>query len=357
MKNIKKIVLLKFYFLASISIFLLTSCSNDEGGSSSGALTVTSISKSVVDDPLIEGDRQVDVQTDVVNAGNTYIIRGSGFSTLKSISFNGLESVFNSTMVTDNAIVISVDQDTPYYNEMDELKIVTRGGTLIYSVKVRPPSPSITGFPINPNPGDVITIRGEYFLRPVVNFGSTTVEPIEASLTEIKVKVPDDIKYKYLSITNVSGTTVANQAFGSAIYDDATTNIWGWDEKWDNTNTFDLAYTKDFSQGSKSIEWKSGEWDAYIFALASWNFTDTDKFKAVRFSVKGIKAGKVKFFINGDADHNFKVVEFKSDSWTHIEIPFSDVGSPDVLSKIGWQEFGGFGGNTILLDDIGLVLK
>lgn len=360
MKNIKNRMLLKLCLLASISILLFTSCSNDSGdsgGSSTGKLEVTGISKSVVDDPLVDGDREVDVPTDIINAGNYYIIRGSGFSTLKSISFNGLESYFNSTFVTDNAIVVLVDEKTPYYNEMDEMKIVTNVGTLKYKVAIRPPSPSIKGFPINPNAGDIITIKGEYFLRPVVNFGTTKVELIESSLTEIKVKVPDDFKYKYLSITNVSGTTVAGQAFGSALYDDAPTNIWGWDEKWDGTNVFDLAYTKDFSQGSKCIEWKSGEWDGYLIALASWNFTDTDKFKAVRFSVKGAKAGKVKFFINGNADSNFKVVEFKSDSWTYIEIPFSDLGNPAVLSKIGWQEFGGFGGNTILLDDIGLVLK
>ncbi|MFH6999882.1 IPT/TIG domain-containing protein [Flavobacterium sp. FlaQc-57] len=358
MKNIKNRMLLKLCFVASISILLFnTSCSNDSTDSSSGKLEVTGISKSVVDDPLIDGDRKVDVPTDIINAGNYYIIRGSGFATLKSISFNGLESYFNPTFVTDNAIVVLVDEKTPYYNEMDEMKIVTNIGTLSYKVAIRPPSPSIKGFPINPNAGDIITITGEYFLRPVVNFGSTTVEPISSSLTEIKVKVPDDFKYKYLSIKNVSGTTVANQALGSALYDDAFTNIWGWNEFWDATNGFDSAYTKDSSQGSKSIEWKAGEWDGYNIALAFWNFTDTNKFKAVRFSIKGAKAGKVKFFANGNADSNFKVVEFKSDSWTYIEIPFTDVGNPDVLSKVGWQEFGGFGGNTILLDDIGLVLK
>ena len=81
MKNLKNIMLLKFYFLTSILI-LLSACSNDDGGSS-GTLAVTGISKSVIDDPLIEGDRQVDVPTDVIYAGNTYIIRGSGFCNLK----------------------------------------------------------------------------------------------------------------------------------------------------------------------------------------------------------------------------------------------------------------------------------
>nr|WP_315200551.1 IPT/TIG domain-containing protein [uncultured Flavobacterium sp.] len=359
MKNIKNKIVLKLCFLASISILLLSSCSDDSGSSSSGSgkIEVTGISKSVVDDPLVEGDRQVDVPTEIINAGNYYIIRGSGFASLKSISFNGLESPFNPTMVTDNVIVVLVNQKTPYYNEMDEMKIVTNLGTYKYTVAVRPPNPNITGFPINPNPGDIITITGEYFLRPVVNFGDTAVQPISSTLTEIKVKVPDNIKFKYLSVTNVSGTTVAGQSLGSAIYDDAFTNIFGWEEKWDGTNTFDLAYTKDFSQGSKCIEWKTvGDWDGYVIALASWNFTDTAKYKAVRFSIKGKKAGKVKFFVNGSTETNVKVVEFKT-TWTYVEIPFSDLGSPGVLNKIGFQELGGFGGNEMLLDDIGLVLK
>ncbi|WP_348798739.1 IPT/TIG domain-containing protein [Flavobacterium adhaerens] len=357
MKNIKNRMLLKLSFLASISILLFASCSSDDSSSGgSGKLEVTSISKSVIDDPLVDGDRQVDVPTDVINAGNYYIIRGSGFKSLKSISFNGLESYFNPTMVTDNAIVILVDQKTPYYNEMDQMKIVTNSGTLNYTVAIRPPSPNITGFPINPNPGDVITITGEYFLRPVVNFGETAVEPISSTLTEIKVKVPDNIQFKYLSVTNVSGTTVAGQSLGSAIYDDAFTNIWGWQSLWDGTNGFDNAYTKDFSQGAKCIEWKAGEWDGYVIGINNWSYHDTDKYKAVRFSIKGEKAGKVKFFVNGSTETNIKIVEFNT-TWTYVEIPYSEVGGPTELTQIGFQEFGGFGGNNMLLDDIGLVLK
>ena len=355
MKNIKNKIVLKLCFLASISIFLLSSCS-DDSGSSSGKVEVTGISRSVVDDPLVDGDRQVDVPTEIINAGNYYIIRGSGFASLKSISFNGLESDFNATMVTDNTIVVLVNQKTPYYNEMDEMKIVTNSGTYTFTIAVRPPNPNITGFPINPNPGDIITITGEYFLRPVVNFGDIAVQPISSTLTEIKVKVPDNSNFKYLSVTNVSGTTVAGQSLGSAIYDDAFTNIWGWQSLWDNTNGFDPAYTKDFSQGAKCIEWKAGEWDGYVIGINNWSYHDTDKYKAIRFSIKGEKAGKVKFFVNGDTEKNIKVVEFTT-KWTYVEIPYSEVGGITELTQVGFQEFGGFGGNNMLLDDIGLVLK
>ncbi|MEO8535217.1 MAG: hypothetical protein ABI441_15780 [Flavobacterium sp.] len=353
MKNIKKIMVLKVCFLASI--LLLSSCSNDEGSSSSGKLAVTGITKSVIDDPLVEGDRQVDVPTDFINAGNTYIIRGSGFSTLQSISFNGLESSFNPTLVTDNVIVISVDQDTPYFNEMDELKIVTKIGTLKYTVKVRPPFPNISGFPINPNPGDIITITGEYFLRPVVNFGTVTVEPISSTLTEIKVKVPQDILYKKLSVTNVSGTTVAAQTFGSAIYDDAYTSLRQYDGLWDATNPYDIAYDKDPRQGSKSILWKAGQWNGLYIGIDNSKF-DISKYKGIRISLKGQNSGSVGVFINGN-DKIKPVINFTSD-WTNIEILFNALDSPTELTQITFQEFGGKeGGNTIYIDDLGLILK
>ncbi|KIQ20987.1 hypothetical protein RT99_13335 [Flavobacterium sp. MEB061] len=352
MKNLKNIMLLKFYFLASILI-LLSACSNDDGGSS-GTLAVTGISKSVIDDPLIEGDRQVDVPTDVINAGNTYIIRGSGFATLKSISFNGLESTFNPTFVTDNAIVVSVDQKTPYYNEMDELKIVTNIGTLVYNVKIRPPFPNINGFPINPNPGDIITITGEYFLRPVVNFGTTTVEPISSTLTEIKVQVPNDIQYKNLSITNVSGTTVASQSFGSAIYDDAYTSIKAYDGLWNAADGYNVAYDKDAKQGTKSIQWKAGGWNGLYVGIDKTK-VDMTKYKGIRINLKGEKTGTANMIVNGNYGATFSLA-FKTD-WTYIEIPFSAVGNPTEITEITFQESGNFGGNTILIDDFGFVLK
>lgn len=353
MKNIKNILKLKLYFLASISLLLLGSCSDDDS-SSSGVLAVTQISKSVIDDPLVEGDRQVDVPTDIINAGNYYIIRGSGFSTLKSISFNGMESAFNPTFVTDNAIVVLVDPDTPYYNEMDEMKIVTNIGTLTYNVKVRPPFPSITGFPINPNAGDIITIKGEYFLRPVVNFGDVKVTPISSTLTEIKVQVPSNIQYKYLSVTNVSGTTVASQSFGSAVYDDAYTSLMSYNGLWDATNGYNIAYDKNVAQGSKCIEWKSGGWNGLYVGIDK-SKVDLSKYKAIRIRMKGSSQGSSRVIVSGNwsAVPN---VNFRTE-WTYIEVPFSDIGNPTELTEITFQESGNFGGNTIYIDDLGLVLK
>jgi hypothetical protein len=355
MKNLNKYVLLKLCIIASISVLFFSSCSQNDENNSGSVLSVTSVSKSVVDDPLIENDRQVDVLTDEINAGNTYIIRGTGFGTLKSISFNGLESAFNSTLVTNEAIVINVDKMTPYYNEKDEMIIVTSLGTLVYKIKVRPPFPSIKGFPINAEPGDIITITGDFFLRPVVNFGTTAVEPISSTLTEIKVQVPADNYHQFLSVTNVSGTTVAGQAFGTAIYDDAYTSLHSYDGLWNADDVYKKDYDKDVAQGSKCISWKAGKWNGLYVGVDKTKI-DITQFKSIRVSLKGEKTGTVNAIINSNYGKPYKL-SFKTD-WTYLEIPFSEVGDPAELLEIVFQESSNVeGGNLIFIDDLGLVLK
>jgi hypothetical protein len=354
MKNLNKYVLLKICIIASISALFFSSCTQDDN-SNSTILSVTSISKSVVDDPLIDGDRQVDVLTDEVNAGNMYIVRGTGLGTLKSISFNGMESSFNTTLVTDNAIIVTVDKNTPYYNEQDEMKIVTGLGTLVYHIKVRPPFPTIKGFPINAVPGDIITITGDFFLHPVVNFGTTVVEPISASLTEIKVQVPAGNYHQNLSITNVSGTTVAGQAFGTAIFDDAFTNLHSYDGTWSADDVYIKDYDKDSSQGSKCISWKAGKWNGIYFGIDK-SQVDVTQFSGIRIALKGEKKGTVRAIISGGWG-NVVEISFTTD-WKYIEIPFSAVGNPAELTEITFQESSNVdGGNRIFIDDLGLVLK
>jgi len=354
MKNLNKYVLLKICIIASISALFFSSCTQDDN-SNSTVMSVTSISKSVVDDPLVDGDRQVDVLTDEVNAGNMYIVRGTGLGTLKSISFNGMESSFNSTLVTDNAIIVTVDKNTPYYNEQDEMKIVTGLGTLVYHIKVRPPYPTIKGFPINAVPGDIITITGDFFLHPVVNFGTTVVEPISASLTEIKVQVPDGNYHQNLSVTNVSGTTVAGQAFGTAIYDDTFTNLLLSSSPWNADDVYIKDYDKDASQGTKCISWKAGKWNGLYFGIDK-SQVDVTQFSGIRIAMKGEKKGTVNAVINGNWGKSYSIT--LTTDWKYFEIPFSAVGDPTELDKIEIQESSNVdGGNKIFIDDLGLVLK
>jgi len=52
-----------------------------------------------------------------------------------------------------------------------------------------------------------------------------------------------------------------------------------------------------------------------------------------------------------------QIVKKFSTEWTYIEIPFSEIGDPTTFDQLTLQESGGFGGNTILFDDMGFVLK
>ena len=346
MKKLKIKYLLSFLMMATIFISVLSSCSNDDNGTASSALTIESVSKSEAGDL---------VPTAVGFANNVYIIKGSGFSTVEKIYFNDTDTYFNPTLVTDTAIFVTIDLNTPYANSSNELKIVTKNGTITYPFVVAPPAPVLLfGFnPINAVEGDIITIYGNFFLDPVVTIGTTAAPVISSSLTEIKVKIPVNSDGKYVNVTTISGTIKSAAAIGSALYDDALQGDAGhW--MWNGADTFNTDYTSDKAQGLKSIKFIFGGWNGADMKFAS---RDVTKYKAFRVRVKSISTNadaSVIFVFGGWA---FQIKKALSTDWTYIEIPFSEIGNPTTFDQLTLQESGSFGGNTILMDDMGFVLK
>ncbi|WKL43722.1 IPT/TIG domain-containing protein [Flavobacterium sp. ZE23DGlu08] len=346
MKKLKIKYLLSFLMIASI-FSVLSSCSNDDNnGSASSVLAIESVSKSEAGDL---------VATDFGFANNVYIIKGSGFSSVQKIYFNDTDTYFNPTLVTDTAIFVTIDINTPYANASNELKIVTKTGSITYPFVVAPPAPVLLyGFtPINAAEGDVVTIYGNFFLEPVVTFGTTATPVISSSLTEIKVKVPANSNSKYVTVTTISGSATSTSAVGSALYDDALQGDTGhW--MWNGADTFDTNFTSDKAQGLKSIKFIFGGWNGADMKFAS---RDVSKYKAFRVRVKSISTNadaSIKFVFGGWA---YQITKPFSTDWTYIEIPFSEIGNPTTFDQLTLQESGGFGGNTILMDDMGFVLK
>ena len=73
---------------------------------------------------------------------------------------------------------------------------------------------------------------------------------------------------------------------------------------------------------------------------------------------EGAKEGSLKLVFNGDnGGWSYQIIMPLSTAWTVVEVPFKDIGDPTFLDKLTFQESGNFGGNTILIDDIGFVLK
>jgi hypothetical protein len=336
-------------FIAITSLFLIcffTSCSDDDSGVAT-TTTITSVNRAL-NTPGEGSPVEIDVPVEMGLPNNTYFIHGTGFSTLQKVYFNGVESYFNPTMVTDNVIVITIDQDTPYENGSSELKVVTKFGTVLYHFGIAPPAPILTkGLSIvNAEEGSVMTIYGNFFLDPTVTFGTIPATVISSTMTEIKVTVPVGADKQYVKVKTFSGSVTSLEAIGTALYDDV---LYGkqWGGPWGGALAFD--YAGDSYQGTKSMQWIMDAWTG-----GNWGFNyDMTPYKAFRIAVKGKKNGKFNLMLNDGGNYEVQVTT----SWVSMEIPLSAWGNPTIVTKLTFQESNNDGGNTILFDDLGFVLK
>lgn len=348
MKNFKFISVNTFIVLM-FSLLLFVSCSNDDQNSTGSAPVITSVS------PLsFDPDTNQPTELTSVTQGapkNYYIIQGSGLSSVQKIYFNDFDTYFNPALVTDNAIVVLIDEKTPYADASNQLKIVTKNGTVYYDFIIAPPSPTINGYgPINASEGDIVTIKGKYFLNPKVTIGGNEVAVISSTLEEIKIKLPAGVNKKYITVSNISGDATAPQAIGTAIYDDVYYGL-EWGGPW-GAYPVDLAYTTDYYQGKNSIKYTFGGWDGLGMGFTGIDLTP---YKAIRIAVKGTKEGTLKLVISGNWGAAYSVPV--TTQWNSVTVKLSDIGNPTTFNQLVMQESGGTGGNTILVDDIGFVLK
>lgn len=340
MKNIRIKYILPFFTLVVMVLVLFSSCDNESD--SGTTLAITSVAKAEEGDltPVTQGDPR-----------NYYIIRGTGLSTVQKIYFNDFDTYFNPVLVTDTEIFVLIDEKTPYANASNKLKVVTKNGTIIYDFIVKPPVPTVLGFqPINAVEGDEVTIKGRYFLDPIVTIGTVSVPVISSTLEEIKIKLPAGVDKKYITVTNISGATDSKQAIGTAIYDDVYRGM-EWGGPWSNYPV-DLAYTTDVYQGKNSIQYQFGGWSGLGMGFTSVSLAP---YKAIRIAVKGAKEGTLNVVVNGNWGASFSVPV--TTQWASVEIELSKIGNPTVFNQLVMQESGNTGGNTILVDDIGFVLK
>lgn len=351
MKNIK-IVSLAACMTWMLSLMFFSSCSNDDNsGAGSGSPVIESVSRSGYDKdgnllpstPVTKGDPK-----------NYYVIHGKGFLKTQKVYFNDYDTYFRPTFVTDTDIVVLIDENTPYANSSNQLKVVTETGTAVYDFTIAPPVPTFSGFSsINCSEGDEVIIKGKYFLNPVVTLAETETQPavpvtiISSTLEQIVIKIPANANYRKLAVTNISGTATSLEAIGTALYDDQLYGMqWGgpWAGKGVN---FD--YDGDSYQGEKSWQWVFGGWDG-----GNWGFNvDMTPYKALRIAVKGLKNGQVNFNVNGGTNYVIPVTP----TWVYMEIPLSSLGNPASVTMLTFQESNNDGGNTVLFDDIGFVLK
>lgn len=320
--------------------FTFTSCSNDDNkGGGNPVIESVSLARN---DSLVEQGY----------ADNMYIIRGSGFTGTQKIYFNDTDTYFNSTLVTDNVILVTIDRDTPYADTVDEIKVVTKSGEATYHFVVAPPAPAVGSFnPVNAAAGEQFTIYGSYFLDPVVTVGGVQAEIVSSSLTEIVAIMPPDSNHKYVKVQTISGSSQWDTAVGTAIYDDAFYAPWDI-EAWNNQEYItdqSLAY-----QGTTFIKKAIAGWDNI---QGNWNWDDqVSQYTGIHFAVRSDDPGKLVLIFNGnfwgDESHSFTTgTEWKDYKFTWDELG----GMPEALQNISFQEFTGSTHNYYF-DNIGFTV-
>ena len=333
--------------MALLVLGTFSSCDNNDD-SDVNALEITSVSKSVEGDlvPVTQGDPK-----------NYYIIRGTGFTNVQKIYFNDFDTYFNPVLVTDTEIFVLIDEKTPYANASNQLRIVTKEGSVTYDFLISPPTPTIKSFnPINAAEGDIITIYGNYFLNPVVKIGNQNVAVISSTLTEIKVKVPAGADKKYITVTNISGDATSVDAIGTAIYDDlfyGIDNTGGWGI---SNLLLDNSSDGEVAQGTKAIKVDITSWSG--FQIDMWNnggHPVPTGATGIKFQMKLKAAAQVRVIVGGDWGHQ---VWFNlSTNYDTYVVKWSDLGLSAAPATIGQIVFGSDGTNTTFyIDNIGFQL-
>ncbi len=332
MKNLKKIGFSAFCVLL-LSFLSLQSCSDDNESGSGAAPIISSVSASVDSD----GNPVELTPTTIGYANNMYIIQGSGFSSVQKIYFNEKDTYFNPTLVTDTAIFVTIDRNTPYADATNQLKVVTKGGTAVYDFTVAPPAPSLMSYqPINAADGEQITLYGSFFLDPIVTVGGVQATIVSNTLTEIVAVLPPGSQRKFVKVTTISGDSEWGTAVGTAIFDDAFYAPWTI-EAWNNHE-----YVTDRSkayQGEVYIKKSINGWDNI---QGNWAWDDQlSGYTGIHFSLRSDDPGKLVWIVNGTGWGMDSHAIITTTEWQEVRLTWEEMGNPAALQNISFQEFTG----------------
>ena len=253
MKNISINIIYKngwsLLLLTCLSAFVLSlsSCKDDNEGSSTEPMVINKVyledaSSSVPDREVTFG-----------RLGQTLRLEGSGFTGIQKVYFNGVSSVFNTALMTNNNLWVQIpSKDVPIIDadpDVHNTIILEKGGTkYTYSFDVMAASPTVTNISHSmPQAGDVITLTG-------TNLQGITQVTFPGNIAGTNI-TSDDVDGKWCQVTVPSGITKSGAilvvgANGGAYspacfnykegllynFDDLTSN-WAWGQNIDNSAT------------------------------------------------------------------------------------------------------------------------
>jgi hypothetical protein len=147
--------------------------------------------------------------------GSRIAFIGRDMGDVQQVWFNDQKAKLNPTMVTSNSIIVDVPNTLPQ-QITDEVRFVTsKGHEAVYPFSVRIPAPLVLSVSCQyASPGDVMTMKGDYFLATgdiplTVTFpGGITVEPDQYTKEMLMVTVPQGATEEgYIKLTSENGTS------------------------------------------------------------------------------------------------------------------------------------------------------
>ncbi|MDR1984641.1 MAG: glycan-binding surface protein [Prevotellaceae bacterium] len=149
-----------FIWLVVASVFIsFTSCKDDDNDGLNTPIKITAVyledAESSVPDRLVEYAR----------LGQTLRLEGSGFTGLQKIYINGRSTFFNTALLSDANVFVSISGETPTLDadpeQRNTIVLEKNGSQYVYQFEIRSAAPTITNISHTmPQPGEEIVIYG-----------------------------------------------------------------------------------------------------------------------------------------------------------------------------------------------------
>ena len=211
-------------FCGLIAAPMLTSCSDDDSNGG-GQPEITGV-KVLSSDTL---RYSYDEYYTKASAGSLLAIIGKNLGGALKVYVNGQELTFNSTMNTDNSLIVSIPTEdkgfklSAFNDVPDEIRVVTHGGQATYKFKITAPSPQLQrvaalyprnkGDEINLHGKNLVDIEHAYFTNlTAAELDSTEWETIGGQHIEIS-DLQTVVKDHYLNTSSNSYETTSQLKF------------------------------------------------------------------------------------------------------------------------------------------------
>lgn len=239
----------------------IISCEEDDGYPSGGTPVVRYVRPCEID--------KADSMLVSSYLGTQIAIVGEGFAGVNKIYFNDQKAKLNPTMVTENAIIVTIPDGIPTVKE-DLIKLYTSEDSCYYTFETLVPSPEVKSISFEyAEAGDIVEITGSYFVddpnSPIeVTFtGDVQGEVLSSDMNSIEVVVPEGVEMGPITVVSAygEGSSIFQMydETGRFITGDNTGdwNWWGYSD-FDDVDGVDGAYVK-FVGNTGSWSWPDGK--------------------------------------------------------------------------------------------------